>query len=311
MCSVNEIPTFPNPDDTFVEEPPFQEEVIPLEPVDAVTITSICDNTVDILLMDQGPAHRLLGRTGEAPTLAAPTLEEGKVLDAPRAEHGFSAHVTVTKAERTHQILFDTGLSPNGCVENLARLDLSVSELEALVLSHGHFGHTTGSRGWCGFWGATVSRRYCIASSGAAVGSSSPGENHSSYPPPVLLSKGWNRPGSPVRCELYPCHPTMPQYSSTLVNFLPIMSRCYGSCGWLRLASPSNRLADRHERRGNPRLARSPGFSQRGSLCCPPRKQSVRRERLRHSEQPFGGTGAAEDAGGDAGALPQYPRRRK
>ena len=147
MCSVNEMPAFPHPGKSFVEEPQSQDEVIPLEPVDAVAITSICDNTVDILLMDQGPAHRLLGRTGAAPTLAAPTLEEGKVLDAPRAEHGFSAHVTVTKAGRTHKMLFDTGLSPNGCVENLARLDLSASELEAVVLSHGHFDHTTGLSG--------------------------------------------------------------------------------------------------------------------------------------------------------------------
>src|SRR3974390_2161291 len=136
MCSVHEMPTFPHPDNGLVEEPQFEEEVIPLEPVDAVAITSICDNTVDILLMDQGPAHRLLGRAGEAPALAAPTLEEGKVLDAPRAEHGFSAHVTVTKAGRSHKMLFDTGLSPNGCVENLARLDLSASGLEAGGVTH-------------------------------------------------------------------------------------------------------------------------------------------------------------------------------
>jgi 7,8-dihydropterin-6-yl-methyl-4-(beta-D-ribofuranosyl)aminobenzene 5'-phosphate synthase len=155
MCFVHEMPPSPLSRISLVEEPSFEEEIISLEPVDAVAITSICDNTVDILLVDQGPAHRLLGRSGEAPTLAALTLEEGKVVDAPQAEHGFSAHVTVTKAGRVHRMLFDTGLSPNGCVENLARLDLSASELEAVVLSHGHFDHTTGLSGLARVLGRT------------------------------------------------------------------------------------------------------------------------------------------------------------
>src|SRR5579872_4787807 len=147
MCSVHETPLVPDRALGFVEEVGAEEDVIALEAVDGMTITSVCDNTVDIFLMDQGPARRLLGRAGEAPTVAAPILEEGKVVDAPKAEHGFSAHVTVTKAGRVHKMLFDTGLSPNGCVENLARLDLSASELEAVVLSHGHFDHTTGLSG--------------------------------------------------------------------------------------------------------------------------------------------------------------------
>jgi len=148
MCSVHETPPpFPSLTETLVEQDSIPDEIIPLEPVDAVAITTVCDNTVDILLMDQGPAHRLLMRKGEPPMVAAPTLEEGKVMDAPQAEHGFSAHVTVTKAGHVYRMLFDTGLSPNGCAENLARLDLSASELEAIVLSHGHFDHTTGLSG--------------------------------------------------------------------------------------------------------------------------------------------------------------------
>ncbi|HEX6313013.1 MAG TPA: hypothetical protein VF152_15485, partial [Acidimicrobiia bacterium] len=34
-------------------------EVLPLEPVDAVSVLTVCDNTVDILLLDEGPAKRL------------------------------------------------------------------------------------------------------------------------------------------------------------------------------------------------------------------------------------------------------------
>ena len=65
-----------------VQDAPYEGELIPLEPVDSVAITTICDNTVDILMLDEGPAHRLLGRPGKPPTIAAPTLEEGKVVDS-------------------------------------------------------------------------------------------------------------------------------------------------------------------------------------------------------------------------------------
>ena len=34
-------------------------ETIPLEPVDAITVTTLVDNVADLLLTDQGPAKRL------------------------------------------------------------------------------------------------------------------------------------------------------------------------------------------------------------------------------------------------------------
>lgn len=91
MCSVHE--PAPVPAGFLVEDAAVHEEPVPLEPVDAVAITTVCDNTVDILLMDQGPARRLLGRSGEPSMLTAPTLEEGKVVDAPQAERCLSALV--------------------------------------------------------------------------------------------------------------------------------------------------------------------------------------------------------------------------
>jgi 7,8-dihydropterin-6-yl-methyl-4-(beta-D-ribofuranosyl)aminobenzene 5'-phosphate synthase len=126
-------------------------EVIGLEPVDDVSVLLVCDNAVDMLLPDQGPARRMglfraLGEGG-VPRVAAPTLREGKGLDAPRAEHGFSALVEVRKAGTVHRLLFDTGLTPDGCVENLRRLGRDCGDIEAIVCSHGHFDHTTGLSG--------------------------------------------------------------------------------------------------------------------------------------------------------------------
>jgi 7,8-dihydropterin-6-yl-methyl-4-(beta-D-ribofuranosyl)aminobenzene 5'-phosphate synthase len=120
---------------------------IPLEPADSVAITVLVDNTTDVLLPDQGPAKRpgLGGRA--APRLPAAFLEGGEAFDVPLAEHGFSALVTVQKDDRERRVLFDTGLTPNGLVENMRRLGLSLEGIEAIVLSHGHFDHTTGLDG--------------------------------------------------------------------------------------------------------------------------------------------------------------------
>lgn len=109
-------------------------ERIALAPVDEVTVTTLVDNVTDVLLTDAGPAKR--------PPFAFATT--GRVL---RAEHGFSCLVTVTKDGRTTRVLFDTGITPDGLVENMARLELSPGDIDIIVLSHGHWDHTTGVHG--------------------------------------------------------------------------------------------------------------------------------------------------------------------
>jgi 7,8-dihydropterin-6-yl-methyl-4-(beta-D-ribofuranosyl)aminobenzene 5'-phosphate synthase len=74
-------------------------------------------------------------------------MAHGYVPDALIAEHGFSVLVTVTKAGREHRFLFDAGTSPDGVTENMRRLDIDPSSIEAIVCSHGHFDHTTGIDG--------------------------------------------------------------------------------------------------------------------------------------------------------------------
>jgi 7,8-dihydropterin-6-yl-methyl-4-(beta-D-ribofuranosyl)aminobenzene 5'-phosphate synthase len=122
-------------------------ERIALEPVDAVQVLTVCDNTIDIFLLDQGPAQRLLSSGGTPAMLATPTMLEGQVVDGPLAQHGFSALVTVRRGDRSHTVLFDTGITPDGCVENLRRMGKDLTAIETIVCSHGHFDHTAGLSG--------------------------------------------------------------------------------------------------------------------------------------------------------------------
>ena len=124
----------------------WRGEVLALEPVDAVAVVAVCDNSVDMLLPDQGPARRL-SRGERTPYVEAPTLLEGKVPDAPAVQHGFSVLVEVRKGDAVHRLLFDTGVTPDACVDNLTRFGYDPGDVEVVVCSHGHFDHTTGLSG--------------------------------------------------------------------------------------------------------------------------------------------------------------------
>ena len=117
---------------------------VTLEPVDSIRITSLVDNVADTTAPHIGPAHRTGWGTG---TLEAHTIVGGRGAVPLVAEHGFSALVEVTKGDATHRILFDTGVSPRGMIENMRRLEVDPTGIETIVLSHGHYDHTTGMHG--------------------------------------------------------------------------------------------------------------------------------------------------------------------
>jgi 7,8-dihydropterin-6-yl-methyl-4-(beta-D-ribofuranosyl)aminobenzene 5'-phosphate synthase len=121
-------------------------EVLNLEPVDAVTVTTLMDNSLDLFMPDQGPAHRV-GPDRMHPARQCSVMTDREVPDALIAEHGFSMLVTISKAGREHRVLFDAGASPGGVVENMRRLDIDPSSIGAIVCSHGHFDHTAGLDG--------------------------------------------------------------------------------------------------------------------------------------------------------------------
>jgi 7,8-dihydropterin-6-yl-methyl-4-(beta-D-ribofuranosyl)aminobenzene 5'-phosphate synthase len=121
-------------------------EVLDLEPVDTVTVTTVMDNSLDLFMPDQGPAHRV-GPDRMRPARPCSVMTDREVPDALIAEHGLSMLVTISKAGHEHRVLFDTGASPNGVLENMRRLDIDPSSIEAIVCSHGHFDHTAGLDG--------------------------------------------------------------------------------------------------------------------------------------------------------------------
>jgi len=127
-------------------------EPIALEPIDGLTVTTLVDNVTDSLLADEGPAKR--PSMAAAPRIPARLIAGGESDDALRAEHGFSALVKIEKGGRETCVLFDAGRTPDGLVANMRRLDLPPGEIDIIVLSHGHWDHTTGMDGLVGRLGS-------------------------------------------------------------------------------------------------------------------------------------------------------------
>ena len=116
-------------------------EHIKIREVDSVEIISIVDNTVDFLSSInkkevQSFRQWTQKRYGQEWTKTHSQL--------PVAEHGFSMLIRVLNEGESHSILFDTGSSPDGVVENSARMGLDLNEVECIVLSHGHYDHWGG-----------------------------------------------------------------------------------------------------------------------------------------------------------------------
>jgi 7,8-dihydropterin-6-yl-methyl-4-(beta-D-ribofuranosyl)aminobenzene 5'-phosphate synthase len=123
---------------------------IPLTPVERVEVLTVIDNVADALLTNTEVAKRLgvAGREMDTlPQIEAPLLEAGRAADVPVAEHGLSFLVSITKGDTRRSVLFDTGSTVDGLVHNLRVLGVNPGEIEAIVLSHGHFDHTTGLNG--------------------------------------------------------------------------------------------------------------------------------------------------------------------
>ncbi|MGD0064991.1 MAG: MBL fold metallo-hydrolase, partial [Streptosporangiaceae bacterium] len=111
---------------------------VTLPAVDEVAVTTMVDNTFDALL---APADGVTRTAMGAGRVAAWPFAGGETVAGLRAEHGFSALVTVRSGNTSTALLFDTGASPDALAVNAERLGIDAGGLQGVVLSHGHFDH--------------------------------------------------------------------------------------------------------------------------------------------------------------------------
>jgi len=104
-----------------------------LEPVEKVEILTLQDNYIEMTATDNS----------DVVTRAIP-LKEGYFRQSVLAEHGFSALVRITANGKPRTLLFDFGFSEDGAAYNAGILGIDMSQVEAVVLSHGHNDHTGG-----------------------------------------------------------------------------------------------------------------------------------------------------------------------
>ena len=123
-----------------------------LQEIDTLSLTLLMDNVTDRLLPNP---YSFVKRP--------PMIANQKVLPSPIAEHGFSVLLEVantkkessdsqnkikndksSKKNEKNKYLFDTGVSENGVVYNADVFGIDLKDIDAIILSHGHFDHVTG-----------------------------------------------------------------------------------------------------------------------------------------------------------------------
>ena len=106
---------------------------ITLQPVDRCEVMVLVDNYIDLLL----PPKEVVARP---PLAKGNTIPEDTIL----AEHGLSVLLRLTYGGKTHLVLMDAGYTDKVLPHNLNFLGLSLSDVELVVMSHGHMDHYGG-----------------------------------------------------------------------------------------------------------------------------------------------------------------------
>lgn len=110
-------------------------EQIVLQAVDAVDVTIVVDNFIDILM------------PGTETAVRAPLFFDWSDREQLVAEHGYALLLTVHQGIRTETILYDAGLGRKTAVHNMDVLGIHIDDIRAMVLSHGHADHHGGLEG--------------------------------------------------------------------------------------------------------------------------------------------------------------------
>ena len=116
-------------------------QTIAIRKVDGVEIVSLMDNSVDFISTIQRKEVQQV-RNWIEDRMGEEWIK--KYFRLPFAEHGFSVLIRVLRDGKSHVVLFDTGISPEGVVSNAKGIGLNLAEIESIVLSHDHFDHFGG-----------------------------------------------------------------------------------------------------------------------------------------------------------------------
>jgi len=106
---------------------------IDLKEVDKVEVLTLQDNYIDIAAFD----------STEIVQRAMP-VKDMEIKNSVLAEHGFSAVLTIGKVDLPRSMIFDFGFSEHGAAFNADALGVELSNVETMVLSHGHMDHFGG-----------------------------------------------------------------------------------------------------------------------------------------------------------------------
>jgi 7,8-dihydropterin-6-yl-methyl-4-(beta-D-ribofuranosyl)aminobenzene 5'-phosphate synthase len=112
-----------------------------IKEVDGLEVLSLLDNSADFLSTPERKEVQHFREWTKKRYGREWTNAHSKL---PFAEHGFSMLIRTMRAGESNSILFDTGGSSNGVIENAKRMGIDLSEVESIVLSHGHYDHFGG-----------------------------------------------------------------------------------------------------------------------------------------------------------------------
>jgi 7,8-dihydropterin-6-yl-methyl-4-(beta-D-ribofuranosyl)aminobenzene 5'-phosphate synthase len=117
--------------------------------IDELTVREITDNAHDMFLRGVQAPGLEVRRTG------FPAAAQGKTLES---EWGLALHLESRKGGESRRYLLDFGFTPDVYANNLELLKIDVSQVDALIISHGHFDHVGGLMGFLEAYRARMHR---------------------------------------------------------------------------------------------------------------------------------------------------------
>jgi 7,8-dihydropterin-6-yl-methyl-4-(beta-D-ribofuranosyl)aminobenzene 5'-phosphate synthase len=107
--------------------------------IDQLVVREITDNQHDIFLAGAQVPGLAVRRTG------FPEAAQGKTLES---EWGLALHVESRKGSETRRYLLDFGFTSDVYANNLELMKIDVGQVDALIISHGHYDHIGGLMGF-------------------------------------------------------------------------------------------------------------------------------------------------------------------